>query len=222
MPWVSLKAFALSPRPTYKSFSGSFPALPIPQRAQKSGSAWAPACHPGTVCSSAEQEYKGGGWAGFWEVEHRGINSKRQKGVISRWAVAAVTSWALNTCSAKQEVFLWTSGNKRHRAGRHGWGNSSAISILQKPPVPNPTCLRSSLVSWVTATSEPSWEPEGKTEISRKVFQRRNFSVNRSDERTTLQLGFTEFRPTGRIKEEGSEGKTLTFPKTCLKIPQVT
>lgn len=67
MPWVSLKAFALSPRPTQKSFSGSFPALPIPQRAQKSGSAWASACHPGTVCSSAEQEYKGGGWAGFWE-----------------------------------------------------------------------------------------------------------------------------------------------------------
>lgn len=40
-------------------------------------------------------------------------------------------------------------------------------------------------------------EPEGKTEISQKVLLREKFSVNRSDERTALQLGFAKFRLSG-------------------------
>lgn len=79
-------------------------------------------------------------------VEHGGINSKRQKGVVSRWAAAAVTRRAPNPRSAKREIFLWTLGNKRHRAGRSGWAKSLAASILQKPTVPNPICLRAA--SW--------------------------------------------------------------------------
>lgn len=78
MLWVLLKAFALSPRPTEKSFSGSFPALPIPGRLRR---ATVRGLTPVTQVPSAHlprQEYKGGGWPGFWEGDWARRNQQQK------------------------------------------------------------------------------------------------------------------------------------------------
>lgn len=196
MLWVSLKAFAPSPHPTQKSFSESSPPIPVPCRTQKSRSMWAP---PVTQVPSAHlprQEHKGGGWPCFWEGGWA-LKNQQQKGLTSWWAAAAVTSRACVFSSGRFFYGLWeTKGT--------GQGEVGAVKVWPPPSFKKPTVLNCvCLWSWVTVTSEPGWEPEGTTER----FERMNFSVNRSDGRTTLQIGFTKFRPAGWPKEKAQRGR---------------
>lgn len=147
------------------------------------------------------QEHEGAGWPGRWEGGWA-CKNQQQKGVISRWAAAAVTSRACVFSSGR--FFLWASGNKRHRAGRSGCSKGLAIYILQKAHCPQPRVSlelgHSDVCAWLRA-----WRDN--REISWKVFERTNFSVNGSDGRATLQIGFTKFRPAGWTKEEAQKGR---------------
>lgn len=124
MSWVSLKAFPhFPPRRVSEDPSQYFRS----RRAQES--AWAPAVTQVLSAHLLRQEYKGGGWPGFWERGWARRNHQ-QKGGKSWWAAAAVTSRAPSVCLQSRRFFCALWAPKGHRAEKSGRDYSSAIFIL--------------------------------------------------------------------------------------------
>lgn len=92
-------------------------------------------CHPGTVCSSAQAGAQRRRLAMFlrgWLSTEESTAERASK------PVSCCSCDKQSLCVQQWEVFLWTLGNKRHRAGRSGCSKGLATSILQKAHCPQP------------------------------------------------------------------------------------